>query len=188
MVESNGRVVARDAFDVYVTTLQDTNKLNERRRQLDSLYVTLITFILGGEAYVAFNSTFTNWLPALAATGVSLVGIAVNARWRDGLRSIDQILDHRYQFLRKLEDSDLFRNIGATLFTDEWREIYSKRIDRKFKSVTGRLQSTFTTVFVLIPLAVTALTAVDTVPLLHSAIPAPILQYIQPLPAPVTRP
>ncbi len=210
--------VTRDAFDVYVTILRDTNELNTRRRQLDSLYVTLITFILSGEAFVAFNSTFTDWLFVAVVVGISWVGITVNSRWRDGARSIDEILEHRYKFLRSLETQNPFTYIGATFFSDEWKSFYSKRtdaksadaksadaksadaksadaksadakrVDKKFRTTTGRLQRTFTAVFILIPLSVIALTAINTIPSLHDAIPPYVLQHIQPLAMPTRQP
>ena len=80
-----------DVFDVYQTIIKDTNEMNARRRQLDSLYVALITFILTGEAYVAFYSAFTNWLLVFVTIGISLVGGSVTARWRDGLDDLDGI-------------------------------------------------------------------------------------------------
>lgn len=130
--------------------------------------------------------------------GISWVGITVNSRWRDGARSIDEILEHRYKFLRSLETQNPFTYIGATFFSDEWENFNSKRADaksadakrveKKFRTTTGRLQRTFTAVFILLPLSVIALTAINTIPSLHDAIPPYVLQHIQPLAMPTRQP
>lgn len=180
--------MAHDKFDVYATMIKDTNEMNSRRRQLDSLYVTIITLIMTGAAYVAFYSALNNWLLVAVSVGVSVVGIVVTNRWRDGLRNLDKILDHRYEFLRNLEASDELLAIGATLYSDEWNNgFYGLHKDKRARSVTNRLQLTFISVFILIPLALAALTAIDTIPALHSLIPAQILHYIAPI-APGFRP
>lgn len=200
--------MTHDIFDVYATIIKDTNEMNDRRRQLDSLYVALITFILTGEAYVAFYSAFTNWLLVFITIGISLVGGAVTARWRDGLRSLDEILNFRYEYLRKLEAHDEMIAIGATLYGDEWEHIYKPRQDKqgkgnkrnkqdqqdqqdkryrslkRFRTVTSRLQLIFIIVFFAIPLLLLCITALETIPLIHSLIPAQILPLIGPLVAP----
>lgn len=182
-----------DIFDVYATTIKDTNEMNARRRQLDSLYVTLITFILTGEAYVAFYSTFTNWLLVFVTIGISIVGGTVTARWRDGLRNLDGILDLRYGFLRKLEAHDDMVAIGATLYSQEWERLYNPhqdkqnkrfRLFKRYQTVTARLQVTFITVFIVIPILLLCVTALETIPLIHSLLPTQIVPLIQPLIAP----
>ena len=176
-----------DVFDVYETIIKDTNEMNARRRQLDSLYVTLITFILTGDAYVAFYSSLTNWLLVLATIGISIVGGAVTIRWREGLRNLDEILNFRYKFLRDLEANDEMKAIGATLYSQEWNHIYGPRQDKRFRSVTNRLQFTFYIVFILIPVVLCCLTAVETVPVMHSLIPTQVIPFIRPL-APLPKP
>ena len=185
--------MTHDIFDVYATIIKDTNEMNDRRRQLDSLYVALITFILTGEAYVAFYSAFTNWLLVFTTIGISLVGGAVTARWRDGLRSLDEILNFRYEYLRNLEAHAEMIAIDATLYGDEWEHIYKPRQNKQdkryrllkqFRTVTARLQLIFIIVFIVIPLLLLCVTALETVPLIHGLIPAQILPLIQPLIAP----
>ena len=170
-----------DVFDVYETVIKDTNSLNDRRRQLDSLYVTLITFILTGDTYLTFYSAFNNWLLVFVTVGVGLVGGAVTTRWREGLKNIDDILNHRYAFLRKLEQDPAMTALGASVYSDEWKAIYERRKDRKYRTVTSRLQVTFLTVFILIPVLLAALTAVETIPAVHDLVPTVILQYIHPI-------
>ncbi|HEY8325730.1 MAG: hypothetical protein ACHQ1E_11465 [Ktedonobacterales bacterium] len=176
--------MSHDVFDVYATIIKDTNEMNARRRQLDSLYVTLITFILTGEAYVAFYSAFNNWLLVFVTIGISLVGGAVTARWRDGLRNLDEILDYRYDYLRDLEADPGMVAIGATLYSKEWNKIYGPRQDKRFRSVTNRLQWTFMAVFIVVPLVLLSLTAVETIPFVHSLIPPQALPFIRPLVSP----
>jgi hypothetical protein len=174
-----------DTFDVYATIIKDTNEMNARRRQLDSLYVTLITFILTGEAYVAFYSAFNNWLLVFATIGISIIGGAVTARWRDGLRNLDEILEYRYEYLRNLEKQQEMSDIGATLYSQEWKDIYEPRkVNKKFRSVTNRLQWIFMAVFIVIPLLLLSLTAVETIPFVHSFIPSQALPFIRPLVSP----
>ncbi len=173
--------MAHDAFDVYAVIIKDTNELNSRRRQLDSLYVTLITVIMTGDAYVAFLSAFNNWFLVLVTIGVGLVGGAVTSRWSEGVFSIGQILNERYAYLRGLEATDELRAIGATLYTDEWTRIYRKGENNRFSSVTARLQLTFAIVFCAIPLMLAALTAFETIPVIHALVPTQVIPYIRPL-------
>lgn len=177
--------MTHDVFDVYATIIKDTNEMNARRRQLDSLYVTLITVILTGDAYVAFYSAFDNWLLIVVTLGISAVGWAITSRWRDGLRNLDKILDFRYAFLRQLENSDEMKAVGATLYTQEHGMFfYSPHQDKRFRTVTNRLQATFLIVFIMIPLLLAGLTALETIPFVHSFIPAQVLPFIRPLVSP----
>ena len=146
--------MAHDEFDLYDTIIRDTSELSNRRRQLDSLYVTLITFILTGEAYLAFYSyshALDNWVVAGAAGTMSLVGLIVTTRWNGGQRNIGRILKHRYAFLRQLEQTDTLKNLGATVFTEEWDKFYGPRDNRAFSSITLGLQLTFALIFFFIP-------------------------------------
>jgi hypothetical protein len=175
--------MAHDVFDVYATIIKDTNEMNAGRRQLDSLYVTLLTFILTGDAYVTFYSAFNNWLLVFATIGICFVGSAVTARWREGIRNIENLQNFRYAFLRKLEAEQEMIDIGATFYTQEYEKNY-KPMQKRFLTVTNRLQRTFMAVFIVIPLLLLSLTAVETIPLIHSLIPTTILPLIQPLVAP----
>lgn len=177
--------MTHDVFDVYQTIIKDTNEMNARRRQLDSLYLSLITLILTGDAYVAFFSSFDNWLLVAVTIGISAVGWAITSRWRDGLSNLDKILKFRYAYLRDLEGYDEMKAISATLYNQEWDKVYKPREDNKrFRSVTSRLQVTFLVVFIMIPLILAVLTAIETLPALHSVIPAQILPLIRPLALP----
>ena len=177
--------MSHDVFDVYATIIKDTNEMNARRRQLDSLYVTLITLILTGEAYVAFYSAFNNWLLVFATIGISLVGGAVTARWREGIRNIDDILEYRYGYLRDLEAHPEMIAIGATLYTQEYKEKFYRPIqEKRFITVTNRLQRTIMAVFFVVPLVLLSLTAVETIPVVHSLIPSQALPFIRPLVSP----
>lgn len=149
--------MAHNEFDLYDTIIRDTTELSNRRRQLDSLYVTLITFILTGEAYLAFYSyshALDNWVIAGTAGAMSLVGLIVTTRWRGGQRNIGNLLRHRYKFLRELEQRDELKKLGATVFTEEWKQFYQKYDDGgAFHSITVGLQLTFAAIFLAIPIA-----------------------------------
>lgn len=143
-----------DAFDLYDIIIRDTSEVSSRRRQLDSMYVTLITFILTGEAYLAFYSysqSYDNWVVVSAAAVISLLGMLVTWRWHSGQKKIGKVLQNRYDFLRNLEKTEQLRGLGATIFTDEWEKFYKPRDDAAFRQVTVSLQITFMLVFILIP-------------------------------------
>jgi hypothetical protein len=174
-----------DVFDVYATIIKDTNELNARRQQIDSLYVTLLTFILTGDAYVAFYSAFNNWLLVLATIGICFLAGAVTARWREGIHNLVNILDFRYAYVRGLEAHPEMIAIGATYFTQEYGEKFYRPIrEKQFLYVTYRLQTTFMAVFIVIPLVLLSLTAVETIPFIHSFIPSQALPFIRPLVSP----
>jgi hypothetical protein len=89
--------------------------------------------------------------------------------------------------LRDLEASDEMKAIGATLYSQEWNHIYGPRQDKRFRSVTNRLQLTFIIVFVLIPLVLLGLTVAETIPVVHALIPSQVIPFIAPL-APLQKP
>ncbi len=146
--------MAHDEFDLYDTIIRDTSEVSSRRRQLDSMYVTLITFILTGEAYLAFYSysqSYDNWVVVSAAAVISLLGMLVTWRWHSGQKQIGRVLENRYKFLRKLEDSAQLKGLGATIFTEEWNKFYAPRYGSAFGKLTISLQFTFMAVFILVP-------------------------------------
>jgi hypothetical protein len=144
-----------DEFDLYDTIIRDTSEVSSRRRQLDSMYVTLITFILTGEAYLAFYSyskSYNNWVVVVAAAVISLLGLLVTFRWHSGQQKIGKVLQNRYDFLRKLEATSQLQSLGANIFTEEWGKFYAPRYGAAFRKLTISLQVTFMLVFILIPL------------------------------------
>lgn len=177
-----------DEFDLYSLILEDTETLSSRRRQLDSLYVATVTLILGGSAYVAFYSQFDNWLVVFVTFGIAVVGTAVAGRWSQGSKNLNAIIDLRYQFLRKLEQTSALQRVGAAILSQEWSTIYQPRLDRKYRMATRRLQSIFVAVFWLIPCLLASLTLITTVPDIHNLIPPNIFQHVKPLAPPVATP
>lgn len=174
--------MSHDEFDVYKTAIEDVNALNRRRLDADNLYVGIVTLILTGEAYLFLTSQFNSWLPVIATTAASLVGLAIVRRWSQGFIEIGKILDKRYQFLRKLEATETLMRIGANAFTEEY-EIY--RTSRRIKAgLNSYLQSVFGLVFVVIPLFLALATLARVIPEMQ-----PLYYFIQPLaPSPTPTP
>lgn len=160
-----------DEMDVYQTVIGDTNEINRRRQTMDSLYVSLISLILTGDAYAAFVSRLDSWLNVVATVGAGIVGLAVIARWRQALKDLDAILNVRYAFLRSLEALPSLSSIGAKLYTHEYEKVYALRSAGRFRSATKRLQTIFQAVFVIIPVALAVPTATHTIPWLSQFIP-----------------
>ena len=159
--------MSRDAFDVYKVTIEDTNQLNFRRHATDSFYVALLTFVLTGDAYVAYSATFDRWLPAIITLGIAAVGLAILARWRQSASDFSEILAHRYAFLRRLEETPELANAGATVFSEEYAKIYKSQDIGKHANTTKALQNVFFIVFLLIPLVLIGLTAANLIPALR---------------------
>lgn len=170
----------RDEMDVYQIVIGDTNEINRRRQMMDSLYVAVISLILSGDAYAAFTSRFDSWVDVAVTAGTGIVGFLVTARWRQALKDLDKILEHRYEFLRNLEALPALSSLGAAIYTREYEKFYKDRPTRRFRSATKRLQTIFQVVFVLIPIALAALTAVHTIPSIDHYIPR-LTMFIQPL-------
>ncbi|MGO8949803.1 MAG: hypothetical protein ACLQUY_19545 [Ktedonobacterales bacterium] len=153
-----------DAFDVYKVIIEDTNHLNLRRQATDSFYVALLTFVLTGDAYVAYNAKFDSWPPDTLTLGIAAVGLAILARWRQSSSDFSQILGYRYAFLRRLEERPELSNAGATVFSEEYAKIYKSQDVGKHTNTTKALQNVFIIVFLLIPLILIGLTAANLIP------------------------
>lgn len=168
-------------LDVYKIVVDDTNQLLARRQGLDNIYVTIVTLVLAGDAYVAALSQFNNWLPVVETLGIGIVGVMVIGRWRQGVADLNENLQFRFKWLRDLEATPPLAQLGATLFTLEFQNVIAPREKsqkyrrRGFGARSHRLQALFRTVFLLIPLLLAALTAVATDPDL-SWLAHPLLQ------------
>ena len=166
--------MAHDKFDLYDTIIRSTSDLSSQRRQLDGLYVTLITFILTGEAYLAYyaySHKLENWVLTSVAVAASLVGLIFTIRWLAGQNRTEAILRHRYEFLRKLEGAQALQELGATVFTEEWDRIYKKRDNRWFQGVTTSLQIIFVLIFLAIPLPFIIAMASQSIPAIRNLLP-----------------
>jgi hypothetical protein len=111
-------MLSHDLFDVYAVAIEDTNQLKSYGQRIDSVYVTIVTLILAGDAYVAANSKFDNWLSVVVTGGIGIVGVAFCLRWLRGLSSVNDILVHRYEWLRNLESTAELEHLRANLFTE----------------------------------------------------------------------
>src|SRR5689334_12233491 len=139
-----------DEFDVYKTAIEDANEMLRRRGDADNLYVGIVTLILTGEAYLFVTSQFDSWLPVIATAAASLVGLAIVRRWSQGFVELSRILDKRFEFLRKLEETDALKGLGVSAFTEEY-PIYTQS-RRKGPGLNSYLQWVFGLVFVVLPL------------------------------------
>jgi hypothetical protein len=164
-----------DEFDVYKTAIEDANEMLRRRGDADNLYVGIVTLILTGEAYLFVTSQFDSWLPVIATGAASLVGLAIVRRWSQGFVELSRILDKRFEFLRKLEETDALKGLGASAFTEEY-PIYTQS-RRKGPGLNSYLQWVFGLVFVVLPLFLALATLARVTPELQ-----PFYYYLQPLP------
>jgi hypothetical protein len=168
---------SHDAFDVYAVAIQDTNELKNYGQRIDSVYVTILTLILAGDGYVAAASRFDSWIPVAVTVGIGIVGFIFCQRWQRGLINLNDILNHRYEWLRELERTQHLRGIGANLFTSEYEEVYQPSgLDSVARRRNRQIQSVFRIIFIAIPLVLGIVTLAATnpwLPWLH--------QYIEPL-------
>jgi hypothetical protein len=175
---------ARDRFDVYQVAIDDLHHSKTLGQSIDTLYVTILTLVLGGDAYVAAISRFDSWVPVGATLAIGIVGLAVTERWRQGGANLYRIITNRYAWLREAERHPDLACVGANFFTQEYETVYVPQKTRKQSSTTlvsifftrtQRLQNIFRAIFIVIPLLIAALTFLATNPWYHLAI-QPLIQ------------
>lgn len=169
---------AHDVFDVYSVAISDTNELRSYGQRIDSVYVTILTLILGGDAYVAAASRFDSWVPVIVTAGIGLVGLNFCQRWLRGLKNHSIIVRYRYDWLRNLEATDELRRLHADLFTSEYQDVYEggkeeSKVERDARRRNRQIQRVFRMVFLAIPVLLALATFAATNPWLHL--------YIEPL-------
>ena len=145
--------MSRDIFDVYQSIMVDTSQISSKRQSLDTVYTTIVTLILGADAYVAGNSKFDNWFAVLVTVALGLVGWAFTWHWRRVLNDLKKILDLRYTYLREMEDNPKMHAIHAQIYTKEYNAIYAHPNKSRF-GIGARikhLQTIFLIIFTLIP-------------------------------------
>ncbi len=154
-----------DPFDVYTVAIEDTNQLKSYGQRIDGVYVTILTLILAGDGYVAAASRFDSWIPVAVTAGIGLVGLVFCQRWLHGLTNLNEILSHRYQWLRDLESTAELKRIGANLFTSEYNNVYQpSEFDRVARRRNRQIQHVFRIIFVAIPLLLGLITLAATNP------------------------
>jgi hypothetical protein len=158
----------REVFDVYKTILHDTRELDKRREDLENRYITLMTFALAGDAYVAATSQLNNWLSVLVTSAIGLFGLATTRRYSRIVRDLVAVLNNRYVWLRNLESSPELARIGANALTDEFKQIYQYRDTGRSRRLS--LQRIFSYSFVAVPLILGALTLSVGIPEIHQVI------------------
>jgi hypothetical protein len=161
--------IQASTFDLYKTLLEEANHLAERKDRLDSLYVSLLTVILGGDGYVALISQFSNWIFVIVTFGILGVGLAIANRWQEGIKDINATLNFRYLWIRELEADPKFFLPGVRYFTDEYNTAALRR-EHAANTRTIRLAGIFRVALFLIPLLLVIVTAFNTVPVLQHSI------------------
>lgn len=168
-----------DVFAVYKLVVEDTNQLSSRRQLLDNLYVTIVTLVLGADAYVAANSHLLDWFPVFVTIGISLVGVVFTNHWRRVLQDLKEVLNFRYAWLKELEAKPELIQIGAGLYTSEDSNIYKPRESANsaktfgFAARAAHLQTIFVVTFIMIPFVLAGATLLASLPQVH--------QFIHPL-------
>jgi hypothetical protein len=168
---AHSTLTGHDLFDVYSVAIEDTNELKNYGQRIDSMYVTILTLILAGDAYVAAGARFDTWVPVAATAGIGLVGLAFCLRWLRGLANLNQILNHRYQWLRDLEAEPELQRVGADLFTKEYEVVYEKKgLDAVARRRARQIQIIFLAIFIAIPAILALATFAATNPWIHFSI------------------
>lgn len=168
-----------EVFAVYKLVIEDTNQLSNRRQMLDNLYVTIVTLVLGADAYIAANSRLADWFPVLVTIGISLVGVIFTNHWRRVLQDLKEVLKFRYEWLKEMEAQPDLVQIGACVYTSEDIRIYKPRESAKSANTFGfaaratHLQMIFVVIFISIPFILAGATLLASLPQLH--------QFIRPL-------
>jgi hypothetical protein len=166
-----------DVFDVYVAAIQDTNELKNYGQRIDSVYVTILTLILAGDAYVAASSRLDGWVPVVVTIGIGIIGLIFCQRWRRGLRNLNTILTFRYEWLRDLEDTAQLRGIGANLLKTEYKDVYEpNKLEDVSRWRSRQLPDLFSIMFVALPLLLGLITFAAITPWLPWLHP-----YVEPL-------
>lgn len=157
-------------FEVYKTVLADTHEVDQRRENLENAYITLMTFSLAGDGYLAVTSRFDNWLPVVLSVGIGLFALAATARYARAVRTIVAALNNRYAWLRNLESTPELAGIGANVVTEEYKRVYQAREAGGATSRVLNLATIFVVAFLAIPVLLAALTITARIPEIHQLI------------------
>lgn len=169
--EAEGQIVVeRGIFELYKTVLADTHEVSKRRENLESGYITLMTFALAGDGYLAATTRFDNWLPVVLSTGIGLFALAATARYSRALRTLVATLNNRYAWLRNLETTPELAALGATVLTEEYKHVYHAREAGGAAARVLNLSAIFVVAFLAIPLLLAALTITAHIPEVHQLI------------------
>jgi hypothetical protein len=131
--------------EVYKAYIEDVNQLRSSRATLDNLYVTILTILLGAQAYVAnllFSGTekdsvvailqslnLENWIPAIGAAVIGAVGSLFCSNWSRISADNKRSLNFKYKNLEEMEQKwPVLQRVGAQLFIEEF---YDRHPDRR---------------------------------------------------------
>jgi hypothetical protein len=156
--------------------LKDTHELDTRRETLENGYITLMTFSLAGDGYLAATSRFDNWLPVLLSVGIAAFAIASTARYTRAVKTLALAQNSRYAWLRELEATDALVQLRLNVLTQEFKQVYQPRERRSIVGRALNLGAIFVISFVAISLLLAGVTAASHVADLH--------QLVRPLTAP----
>jgi len=121
----------QNVFDVYKVALDDLHRTRSLAQKFDTFYLTIITLLLTADAYEIATTKFDSWVPVVATSGVACIGLAVTLRWQRGAANLYTITTNRYKWLREAERHPAMRQIGADIFSQEFKQVYRPDVPKK---------------------------------------------------------
>jgi hypothetical protein len=111
--------------------LDDLHRTRSLAQKFDTFYLTVITLLLTADAYEIATTKFDSWVPVVATSGVACIGLAVALRWQRGAANLYTLITNRYSWLREAEKHPDMRQIGADIFSQEFKQVYGSDMPKK---------------------------------------------------------
>ncbi|HEY7020896.1 MAG TPA: hypothetical protein VH349_07240 [Ktedonobacterales bacterium] len=152
-----------DLVPLYTLVAEDAEQRRRDQQHLDTIYQSILTVLLGAQAYLAANSQFDNWSSVFATAGIGLFGLLFVYQWWRSAEFARLMSLERYKILGELENMGGF----PAIYVREWNE----RDDKKYRRVgIGRLRLLLSLGLILIPVALAFVTFLAGLPQFHDII------------------
>lgn len=126
--------------EVYKAYIEDVNQLRAGRGVQDTIYVTILTIVLGAQGYIA-NSLFSgsqltgisntgiaSWVPVVMVIAIGVVGYTFCGNWQRITRDNQRSISFKFKNLESMERRwPVLKSVGAQLFLEEYYDRHPER-------------------------------------------------------------
>jgi hypothetical protein len=109
----------------YNLLVKDTAKLSDRRQIINTLYISANSILLGGIALLAQQGGLKAGALLLPAILIAVAGIPLCLDWRKLVLNYKQLLELRFEMLRRIEALPGF-NYPIKTYSEESEKLYKK--------------------------------------------------------------
>ncbi len=105
-------------FKQYHLLSQDARALSERRDRVSSMFLSVITLILGAQGYLLVSNKDSDLRSAVLIWVATLFGTWICLTWRRAIASFKELLNFRYYALKRWESDAFTRELSYYIAED----------------------------------------------------------------------